>query len=126
MKPTDYFKPSDFLYNGYENDGPISKRFADTANAKLQKLIEAAPKLNGYKIDGYDSYFLSTATPSPTLTTHTAYALFIEALPVVECENHVPYIANLYYMESNPEGNPLIKCRLCNEEIKANKWETVK
>ena len=105
-----YFKPEDFV----SWQDPTTT--AAVANAKLQKLIEAAPVVYGYGVTPMASS-LWNMNNSDQRATHYAKLMFIKPIEFKEPCKHEPNLL------SQKIGGWF--CKHCNIEIKAT-WEAVK
>lgn len=113
MKP--FFNPSDFAYDYTDEEK------AATANAKLQKLIEASPVVYGMGDDREN--FNKWKSPHHT---HQALLMFIEPIVKKECE-HAPSVETCIVRGDGllKEFSTSGKCKHCGIELKAT-WEPVK
>ena len=81
------FKPEDFIID--QRDASLIE-IADQANAKLQELIKASPVVYAECIQ--EPFFKQWYNVSYQGATHQARLMFIEKLPVKECEHQPAYI----------------------------------
>lgn len=117
-----YFKPEDFAYDYTDEEK------ADTANAKLQKLIEASPVVYGIKSE---NQWIKTDVKQ-NAATHKARLMFIEPI-VKECLQHEPEYPII--LKAGSDGvsyeqvvqllNGTKKCKHCGIELKAE-WKEAK
>jgi hypothetical protein len=108
----DFFKPEDFDCMTV-NSNNFTKKAAEFANEKLNKLIESWPSV--FSGESYNDKWIDCETMH---TTKTAKLAFIEEIKKEECEHSPEWTNKIPGWHHGPESQ--IKCVHCGVPLQAS------